>query len=160
MKKLLLSLLVLTGLTAAAQVKVGDNPTTIGSSSLLELESTNKVLLLPRITSTALVTTPVNGMVLYHTNQKCFKGYQDGAWVNITTCSSNTAALTVASPTYQGTSVIDATGIGYNGEQVPAASTKNSNKSGMWSLERIKSICQAPIKPLDTVDSKKPSNWL
>ena len=123
MKKLLLSLLVLTGLTAAAQVKVGDNPTTIGSSSLLELESTNKVLLLPRITSTALVTTPVNGMVLYHTNQKCFKAYQDGAWVNITTCSSNTAALTVASPTYQGTSVIDATGIGYNGEQVPAAST-------------------------------------
>ena len=30
---------------------------------------------------------------------------------------------TFASPTYQGTSVIDATGIGYNGEAVPATST-------------------------------------
>ena len=33
------------------------------------------------------------------------------------------ANITVASPTYQGTSVINTTGIGYNGENIPAGST-------------------------------------
>ena len=33
------------------------------------------------------------------------------------------ATITVASPTYQGTSVINTTGIGYNGENIPAGST-------------------------------------
>jgi uncharacterized protein (TIGR02145 family) len=125
MKKsiLFISILVMTSIAASAQVKIGDNPTTIGASSLLELESTNKALLLPRLASTALVTAPVNGMIFYHEGQKCFKVYANGAWVNMTTCSSNTAVLTVASPTYQGVSVINSTGIGYNGEAVPAAST-------------------------------------
>ena len=42
--------------TAQAQVKIGDNPTTINLGSVLELESTNKGLLMPRI-SLANTTT-------------------------------------------------------------------------------------------------------
>ena len=71
-----LSLLLFVGLfttRAAAQVKIGDNPTTIGNSSLLELESTNKGLLLPRLTTTQrnAITNPAKGLVIYDTDEDC-----------------------------------------------------------------------------------------
>ncbi|MFI0425317.1 MAG: hypothetical protein ACH34V_00025 [Flavobacterium sp.] len=58
--------------TSQAQVKVGDNPTTINANSVLEIESTNKGLLLPRVALTsAIVATPmsahVSGMTVYNT---------------------------------------------------------------------------------------------
>lgn len=56
---------------AKAQVKVGDNPTTINRASILELESANKGLLFPRVNLTNTTTwslaagsTPVAGMTL------------------------------------------------------------------------------------------------
>ena len=57
----------------AAQVKMGDNPTTINAGSVLELESTNKALMLPRIALTATTTwglagTAMAGMTCYNTN--------------------------------------------------------------------------------------------
>ncbi|WBM76211.1 tail fiber domain-containing protein [Saprospira grandis] len=54
-KKLLLSLLLPAGLcwgTLKAQVKIGDNPNSIQQSSLLELESQQKGILIPRMNST------------------------------------------------------------------------------------------------------------
>jgi len=57
--------------TAFAQVKIGNNPNTINSNSLLELESTNKGLLAPRmalnsLTSASPLTAPVpEGMMVY-----------------------------------------------------------------------------------------------
>jgi hypothetical protein len=56
-----------------AQVKIGDNPTTINAGSVLELESTNKGLLMPRISLTNTTTwglqgTPAAGMHVYNTN--------------------------------------------------------------------------------------------
>ena len=108
--------------TAFAQTgRVGINTTT--PKGALDVESTNSGLVVPRVANATAVTTPVNGMQIYDIAEKCFKGYANGAWVAITTCTPVPAIFTVASPTYQGTSVIDATGIGYNGEAVPAAST-------------------------------------
>ncbi len=56
-----------------AQVKIGNNPTTINAGSVLELESTNKGLLFPRIslastTAWGLAGTAVGGMSIYNTN--------------------------------------------------------------------------------------------
>ena len=55
---------------AQAQVKVGDNPTEINKGSILELESSNKGLLFPRVSLTntttwslAAASTPVAGMI-------------------------------------------------------------------------------------------------
>ena len=65
---------LLSATTLFAQVKIGDNPTTINAGSVLELESTNKALLLPRIALTNTTTwapllgTPAAGMHLYNTN--------------------------------------------------------------------------------------------
>src|SRR5688572_24129062 len=47
-----------------AQVKIGDNPATIDANSLLELESTNKGFLPPRVALTDLnAVTPLTGTV-------------------------------------------------------------------------------------------------
>jgi hypothetical protein len=80
MKKLLLFSLIISGFTANAQVKIGDNANTINSSSMLELESTNKALLITRVASTTAVTSPINGMVVYDISSSCIKAYQGGVW--------------------------------------------------------------------------------
>jgi len=64
MKKLLLIPLLLLVLFARAQVKIGNNPGTINSNSILELESTNKGFLPPRVALNSLSTvTPLSGTV-------------------------------------------------------------------------------------------------
>lgn len=55
-----------------AQVKIGDNPTTINANSVLEVESTSKGLLLPRLpltqtTNPAPLNAHVAGMTVYNT---------------------------------------------------------------------------------------------
>ena len=99
---------------------VGIGTTAPNSNAILDLSATNKAILLPRLAKKADISSPVDGMVIYDTGKHCYRGYANGAWVDITTCP---ATVTVASPTYQGTSVISTTGIGYNGENVPTAST-------------------------------------
>ncbi|MCE7060282.1 tail fiber domain-containing protein [Dyadobacter sp. CY343] len=58
---------------AFAQVKVGENPQTINAGSVLEIESSDKGLLLPRIslantTTWGLAGTPAAGMQVYNMN--------------------------------------------------------------------------------------------
>ncbi|MGO4906364.1 hypothetical protein [Flavobacterium sp. W20_MBD1_R3] len=60
------------GLIASAQVKIGTNPEILNSSSILELESTDKGILFPRVAlSSTNAFTPlaghVAGMVVYNT---------------------------------------------------------------------------------------------
>jgi hypothetical protein len=66
-------MLIFTPSILFAQVKVGDNPTTINAGSVMELESTNKGLLMPRISLTntttwGLLGTAAAGMHVYNTN--------------------------------------------------------------------------------------------
>lgn len=70
-RAIILTLILLTAFPAVwAQVKIGNNPTTINPSALLELESTNKGLLLPRIADTALLNAlnPPDGLLVYIIN--------------------------------------------------------------------------------------------
>lgn len=80
MKKLLSFTIFLSVFAASGQVKIGDNPATISTSAILELESTNKGLVVPRVATTAAVANPVNGMIIYDLSSNCFKGYQGGFW--------------------------------------------------------------------------------
>jgi trimeric autotransporter adhesin len=76
-----------------AQVKIGNNPTALNSNSLLELETTNKGLLLPRISLTstnafAPLSAHIAGMTVYNTAtvSDITPGYyyNDGAkWVRL-----------------------------------------------------------------------------
>jgi len=78
----LLVALMGTGMLANAQLKIGDNPTSIQKSSILELESTRQGLLLPRLTDTAAINslTPPDGMIIYLTSDNSLRIRSNGAW--------------------------------------------------------------------------------
>lgn len=72
MKNIFLTVALTAGIMASAQVKIGDNVTTMNANSLLELESTNKGVLFPRValtstTSFAPLSAHVEGMTVYNT---------------------------------------------------------------------------------------------
>jgi len=94
---LICNLLILSGFLANAQVKFGNNPTVINANSLIELESTNKGFLFPRValTQTSLpapLAAHVQGMTIFNTatvndvNPGLY--YNDGTkWVNVSMSS-------------------------------------------------------------------------
>jgi len=72
---------------ANAQMKLGDNPTVINSASLLELESTNKGFVLPRVSLTSTASNaPLNaglitGTLVYNTNASVTGGAGTGIYM-------------------------------------------------------------------------------
>ena len=68
-------LVLFTTLASQAQVKVGDSPTALNEGAVLEMQSTNRGMLLPRISLSSTTTWGLNGnnavkngMVVYNTN--------------------------------------------------------------------------------------------
>ncbi len=79
------------GQKASAQVGIGI--TTPDASAQLQIESTNKGLLIPRITSTGLIALPANGLIVYQTGGTAGFYYNSGTaaspvWVRITDAST------------------------------------------------------------------------
>jgi uncharacterized protein (TIGR02145 family) len=58
-----------------AQVKIGNNPTTIDTSAMLELESTTQGFLPPRMSTTQInaITLPATGLMVYNTTIPCLQ---------------------------------------------------------------------------------------
>ncbi|HET7119427.1 MAG TPA: tail fiber domain-containing protein [Hanamia sp.] len=82
--------IIITVLTAfvstkiSAQVKIGDNPTTVNSASLLELESGNKGLLLPRLSDTTSISNPPQGMFMFNnTDTSLYFRRNLGGWTRL-----------------------------------------------------------------------------
>ena len=66
------------------QVKIGDNPQNIDLSSLLELESTDKAMVLSRITTAQMqAITPLQGAVIYNIEEQCVFYYNGSNWLNL-----------------------------------------------------------------------------
>ena len=61
------------------------------------MEGATKALILNRVTNTAAVTTPVNGMIVYDLSSNCFKGYQDGSWSGCGFVPTSTGGTAVVS---------------------------------------------------------------
>lgn len=92
-KYVLLMLLTLGAFAAQAQLKVGDNPTNIHKSSILELESARQGLLLPRLADTAAINllTPPDGMIIYLNTDKSLRLRSNGTWKKIADLSEATS---------------------------------------------------------------------
>jgi uncharacterized protein (TIGR02145 family) len=77
---------------AFAQVKVGDNLTSINSAAVFEVESTTKGFLPPRMTNAQMkaITNPVNGLIVYNTTLNCLAYHVNGSY----NCSHNTPTST------------------------------------------------------------------
>lgn len=90
MKKVFSLFLILFLNSVIAQVKIGDNPLVISSSSILEIESTSKGFLPPRMTLTQqnAITTPAVGLQIWCTScglageLHVYAGTSAG-WINI-----------------------------------------------------------------------------
>ncbi|MDV7140979.1 hypothetical protein R3X28_18980, partial [Maribacter sp. TH_r10] len=79
---LVLGLLLGTG--AKGQIKIGDNPQTIDPSSVLELESGSRVLVVTRVSTAEMnAITPLPGAVVYNTDLQCVHYYNGTEWINI-----------------------------------------------------------------------------
>lgn len=100
---LTLVLASLLAISTNAQVKIGDNPNTINANSLLELESTNKGFLPPRVAlnSTASVApltgTVIPGMMVYSSGGTLADGYyywNGASWRLVATSELNAVAKT------------------------------------------------------------------
>lgn len=107
---LLLLFLLGTGLLTQAQLKIGDNPTSIQKSSILELESSRQGLLLPRLADTAAINllNPPDGMIIYLNTDKSLRLRSNGAWKKIADLSeaTNNWSLTGNSGTNPATNFI------------------------------------------------------
>ncbi len=84
MKALLLCGALALCLPATAQVKIGNNPQAIDAASLLELESTDRVLVITRVNTAQMeAITPSVGALVFNTDAGCLYYYDGAFWVNI-----------------------------------------------------------------------------
>jgi hypothetical protein len=82
---LFLFFILATAIAAKAQLKIGDNPTSIQKSSILELESSRQGLLLPRLADTTAINalTPPDGMIIFLNSDKSLRLRSNGSWKKI-----------------------------------------------------------------------------
>lgn len=90
---LLVVALLLLSAAAQAQLKVGDNPTSIQKSSILELESSRQGLLLPRLADTASINAlnPPDGMIIYLSADNSLRLRSNGIWKKVADMSAASA---------------------------------------------------------------------
>jgi hypothetical protein len=93
---LLIALLLISGATYAQNVGIGtSNP---DESAILDLQTTNKGFLLPRLTEKQknLIPTPAEGLMIYQTdaNNQGVYLYQSGSWKNMGSGNVSTSGTT------------------------------------------------------------------
>ncbi len=87
MKKYIALLAALLPLALMAQVKISQTPGSPDPSAILEVESTTKGLLLPRMTTAQMqaISNPAKGLLLFNTTDSLFFMRLDTGWVSIAT---------------------------------------------------------------------------
>lgn len=79
-------------ISASAQVKIGDDVSTIHESSILELESSSKVLVVTRMTNAQMYAlNPLAGGMVYNTDTACIHSYNGSVWISL--CDSNSGSF-------------------------------------------------------------------
>ncbi|WP_298480338.1 hypothetical protein [uncultured Maribacter sp.] len=79
----------------SAQIKIGNNPNTIDASSVLELESTSHAFVITRVTTTEMLSiTPLQGGIVYNTDEQCVFYFNGVQWRNLCQNSGNSISIT------------------------------------------------------------------
>ena len=76
---LLISSLISTNFCYAQGVAVNTDGSTADPSAMLDVKSNNKGILIPRVTSTTSITSPVTGLLIFQTTAPVGFYYYDGA---------------------------------------------------------------------------------
>lgn len=115
MKKLFAIHFLFMTVAATAQVKIGDNPGTINSNSLVEMESTNKGFLAPRVVLNSISSvSPLSGtvpagMLVYSSGGLLTNGYYywDGTeWKKLENGNKNLVSKTASCTLVKGETVV------------------------------------------------------
>src|SRR6266480_3335843 len=80
---------------------VGIGTTTPNASSILEVKSTTKGVLIPRMTKTQrdAIASPAQGLLIYQTNSTPGLYYYDGGWSAVTAKGANKSLSNLTTPT-------------------------------------------------------------
>jgi hypothetical protein len=90
MKRFLIFLLLFVTTISYSQVKIGENPSVIDNNSILELESSDKVLVISRMTDAQMNNIqPLQGALVYNTDNECVYTFNGTLWISL--CDSNTS---------------------------------------------------------------------
>jgi len=90
MKKMIALWAALLPLALTAQVKISNTPGTPHPSAVLEIESDNQGLLLPRLTTEQMqaISNPAKGLLVFNTTDSVFFMRLDSGWTRIATGSN------------------------------------------------------------------------
>ncbi|SFV32080.1 beta strand repeat-containing protein [Thermoflavifilum thermophilum] len=168
----LLFLLLACLSSQAQQLKLGNNPTTIDKTALLELESNNQGLLLPRISDTnAFHPNPIpNGMLIYYvgTSDSCLMIRKDGQWVkivdfvNLASRETDPVATAKTVSVTAGNSAINVAGGTQQLGSNPTFTLTVPNTSPIWnadSLQNVKVSATAPTANQFLMYNSTSSAW-
>jgi len=87
---LLFALLWLMATGVHAQLKIGAAPERIHPNSVLELESTDKALVLTRVTDAQMqAMQPLQGALVYNTDHKCLFYFDANQWKSVAQSTGN-----------------------------------------------------------------------
>lgn len=107
--------------------QVGINQPAPASDALLDLNSDAKSLLLTRVNNPATaVANPVNGMILYDTNQKCVVSYENGSWTGCLSASGSGSSASVVADCTSGFSGTYISGAALSGSYYAVTLSNNS----------------------------------
>lgn len=133
--KHIICFLVLCASPLYAQVKIGENLQVIDPASLLELESTQRTLVLTRVSTVQMnAITPLNGAVVYNTDVNCIFVYTGQVWRSL--CDPGT----ITNPTANNGLSINTTNtvkLGGTLIQPTTIETDNTNTLSIHGLETI-----------------------
>ncbi len=104
MKSIAAFLLLFSISMTYGQVKIGDNINTIDAASIMELESASKVFVVTRVTTIQMNTiTPLNGALVYNTDDNCLFQFNNGSWSSLCVNVSAGETITVLVDNSDGT---------------------------------------------------------
>ena len=115
MKKIKLLFVLITMITTqtiTAQVSINTDGTTPDASAMLDVKSTDKGLLPPRVANVSAVSSPVEGLQVYDISNQCMRYYNGASWSDCMGISSNDGNKTC------GGTITDADGNTYNTVQI------------------------------------------
>ena len=130
-----------------SQVKIGDNLPMIDSSSLLELESSTRTLVLTRVTQNQMnAITPLNGALVYNIDAECIFMYSGDAWSSLCETNNNINAIGE-----NGLSVVNGNTIQLGGTliQPTTIQTDASSTLSITGLEHNNDVSSAMVMLLD-----------
>src|SRR5204863_426650 len=142
MRNLLLFTSFIIGFVNANSQAVGIGITSPSSSSMLDISSTTKGMLMPRMTSAqrTAISSPVSGLLVFDTDTKTLWAYDGTAWKNLYT-SGGVLTLPFSQTVNTGISAFEVTNQG-TGAAIEGSSTAQygtgipvkTTREGGWSL--------------------------